>query len=375
METIPLGVLVDRNIIRATLAGHVPYENLDLYRRGAPCQVCFFSFADLDLPHRAVNAYILDANGGLTRRRVGLPPVIHYRAVAASHADKQLAGNLARMRGPRLFNTPHVSGKWNHCRWLRAEPDLNLHVPETRRYDGERSLVELLSHHKAVVLKRIWGSMGIGIIRVRRTPSGFIWECGTGAVHPCRTLAEVVVGIRGQTSNHDYIVQQSLELAMCRGHRFDMRCAVQRDGTGEWQFVGSSARLAGKDRIATNVARGGSGMKTMPVLRAVLGESASERMADVKSLAMRAAEVLGQRERHLADLGLDIAISADGRVWFLEANSRQMRYSFRLSRQWPQYRACYRLPMEYGYSLLPPSMVPPSLVPQTTAKLNPGPDA
>lgn len=354
MESIPLGILVDRRVIQAAKAGRIPYEDLKLYRQTAPCPICFFSFADLDLPHQAVHAYTFDAQNRLQRRRIALPPVIHYRTIAFGKADRQMAGTLAHIRGWRLYNHPLVSGKWNHCRWLRADPVLRNNVPETRRYDGQRSLAELLARHKAVVIKRIWGSMGVGILCVRRVDGGYTWEHGTGAVHHCRNLAEVVAGLHGQTHGHDYIVQQMLDLARCRGHRFDMRCVVQRDATGAWRFVGSLSKLAGKNRIATNVAQGGAALPTPTVLKEVFGDAAAERMADIERLALQIATLLARRERHLADLGLDMAVTEDGRAWFIEANTRQMRYGFRLTNQRPEYRNSYRLPLEYGFSLLKP---------------------
>jgi hypothetical protein len=153
-------------------------------------------------------------------------------------------------------------------------------------------------------------------------------------------------------ADHQYLVQQSLQLARYRGRNFDLRCVVQRDGTGVWRFVGACLRLSGRNRIATNVSRGGRALRPLPILRAVFGEEAVGKYTDLQNFSIQVAAALTRHERGLADLGLDLAFGADGRLWFIEANSRPMRYSLSRSRQWARYRESYRLPMEYGYSLL-----------------------
>jgi glutathione synthase/RimK-type ligase-like ATP-grasp enzyme len=256
------------------------------------------------------------------------------------------------LRGQRFYNPPHIPGKLTHCCWLRAEAELRDNVPETIRYTGAKSLGLLLSHHPAVVLKRNWGSLGIGILRVRHSAGGFIWEAGTGPRHRCAGLAAVASGMRSRTAGHQYLVQQSLQLARYRGRSFDLRCVVQRDGTGAWSFVGACLRLSGRNRIATNVAQGGRALKPMPILRSVFGEEAVGKYTDLQHFSVQVATALTRHQRGLADLGLDLAFGADGRLWFIEANTRPMRYSLSRSRQWARYRESYRLPMEYGYSLL-----------------------
>jgi hypothetical protein len=352
LATIPLGVMVDRGTIRTALTGRTPDENIRLYAREAPCPVCFFSFSGLDPARGMVRAYVYNAKGRLIRRHTALPKAIHYRTIAFSQHDRRLATYLARRRGSRLYNHPRVSGKLWHCRWLSADPELHERVPETARYAGARSLHAMLSRHDAVVLKRVWGSLGIGMLRVRREGDAFVWEKGTGRIRRCLNLTGAAAQLRHQTAGRRYLIQQWLDLARYHGHRFDLRCVVQRDGTGAWRFVGACLRLSGQNRLATNLARGARALKPLPILREVFGEEADAKYADLERFAIQVATVLASHERRLADLGIDAAFSTDGRLWFIEANSRATRHVFNRSLQWDAYRESFRLPMEYGHALV-----------------------
>lgn len=315
---IPLGVLVERAAIHKAQTGRTPHEDFRLYSSGAPCAVCFFSFSDLVLARRSVHAYVYDSRGRLVRRRIALPEVIHYRTVARSDCDRRATTVLVHLRGQRLYNPPHIPGKLSHCYWLRAEPELHDRVPETIHYTGAKSLGLLLSHHPSVVLKRNWGSLGIGILRVRHSAGGFIWEAGTGPRHHCAGLATVASGVRSRIADHQYLVQQSLQLARYRGRSFDLRCVVQRDGTGAWRFVGACLRLSGRNRIATNVARGGRALRPMPILRAVFGEEALGKYADLQHFSVQIAAAVGPLSGELPP--------AD-EVWLFAASAEADRFS------------------------------------------------
>lgn len=349
MDDAPVGVLLDRIVLRAARNGRPTYENLRFYRQFARSGVCFFSFDGVDLANERVRAYAFDADGRLTKRNQPLPRVIHYRAIASNPRDRQLAGTLARLPDHHVFNHPFCGGKLRNCQWLAEDPELRAHVPETRRYRGAKTLAALLARHPAVVLKPIWGSLGLGLIRIRRARGGdFTWETGTGGQRHCRTVAAISRAIRKRTAVKSYLAQQWLDLAAYQGHRFDVRASIQRGGDGNWRVSGLTAKVGGHNRIATNVARGGRAVSLSKVLPAAFGTDADNCYERLSDLGLRIAATLAKHEPRAADYGLDLCLTKDGRPWFLEANHRDLRYSFRDAGDRYMWSQTYRNPMRYA---------------------------
>lgn len=354
MLAVPIGVLLDRRVLRAAVAGRATYENLDFYRQFARPGVCFFTFDGVDLRRGRVLAYVFDRDRRLTARGLPLPRIVHYRAVAIAKRDRRLAAALVRRPGLIVFNDPRCGGKLRNALWLAADPATRAHVPETLRYDGPRALGTLLAKYPAVILKPVWGSLGLGLIRVRRTPDGYAWETGNSVrPHFCRTLAALAAELGERVARRPYLVQRALDLALYRGRPFDVRVSVQRGGDGEWRVAGMVAKVAGRNRIATNVARGGRAVNLLVVLSEVFGPAAADRCAEaLAGLGLRAAAVLSRHERGMADYGFDLCLTKDGHPWFLEANHRDLRYSFRDSGDRALWANTYRNPMEYAAHLL-----------------------
>lgn len=354
MLAVPIGVLLDRSVLRAAVAGRPTYENLSFYREFARPGVCFFTFDGIDLKRGRVLAYVFDRDRRLTARTLPLPRIVHYRAVAVAKRDRRLAGALVRRPGVVVFNNPRCGGKLRNALWLAADPRTGAHVPQTLRYNGSRALRALLAKYPAVLLKPIWGSLGLGLIRVRREAGGYAWETGR-SVRPrfCRSLAALAAALDKRVGRRPYLVQRALDLATYRGHPFDVRVSVQRGGDGEWRVSGMVAKVGGRNRIATNVARGGRAVNLLTVLSEAFGPAAAGRCAEeLAGLGLKAAAVLARHERGMADYGFDLCLTKDGHPWFLEANHRDLRYSFRDAGDRDLWANTYRNPMEYATYLL-----------------------
>jgi glutathione synthase/RimK-type ligase-like ATP-grasp enzyme len=208
----------------------------------------------------------------------------------------------------------------------------------------------MLKRHRCVYLKPVYGSGGVGIVRIsRHGETYFVRYSGrrTSKAVSAGGLAGALSGI-----GRHYLVQQGLDLAYLRGSTYDVRSIVQKNGDGEWQVTGKAARIGKKYAITSNLHTGGYARTVPAVLQACFPDRALEIEQEIDQLALRVAEVMDQKAGPLCDLGLDMGIDRQGKVWLIEVNSKPGRKVFRHTGDVEARWRSIETPMAYARYLL-----------------------
>jgi hypothetical protein len=121
-----------------------------------------------------------------------------------------------------------------------------------------------------------------------------------------------------------YLLQPCLSLGRIGGRPFDIRVMVQRmDSRHPWKVTGWLAKLAGPGFVVTNIAR--SRGKVLP-LRAAIRLSnipaSPDLFLNIRRLSLAAARCLGKTYPTLREIGLDLGVDTEGKLWIIEANFR-----------------------------------------------------
>jgi glutathione synthase/RimK-type ligase-like ATP-grasp enzyme len=121
-----------------------------------------------------------------------------------------------------------------------------------------------------------------------------------------------------------YQAQQGLNLIEIQKRPVDFRAVVQKNATGKWTLTSVVARTASSQHFVSNLARGGT-LSTVSeaVARSNIfagKEGASKRL---RTAALTIAEGIDKHiPAHFGELGIDLALDTNGRVWLLEVNSK-----------------------------------------------------
>ncbi|WP_339279120.1 YheC/YheD family protein [Paenibacillus sp. FSL W8-1187] len=218
--------------------------------------------------------------------------------------------------------------KWEQYGVLRAGPPLDARLPETRLLEKD-ALSNMLQRHPSVVLKPRDGSFGTNIIFIQRTETGaYRMQHENNAITMSGT-DEVLEWLWIESKGRGYIVQERIRLARIGRRPFDIRVMVQRKkaASSPWTVTGSYAKVAAKGYLVTNVAS-----RPIPLLRALKSARIEDRSlpAKVARAALEAAERLGERYPDLRQVGFDIGIDRERRIWIIEGNYQPALRPFRL---------------------------------------------
>jgi len=301
-----------------------------------------FSPLDVDWERKRVKAYVPKGRGWKTVRRP-LPDVVHDRVWGLT-PEKAKASQAALRRleaefGIPVFN-PDFGDKLEVHALLAQDPDLARHLPETLPLSAE-AVEKLAGSHRTLFIKPVRGRQGKGITKAERTAAG--WKAAkqtdSGVAKGAAKDAEALVAFaaRGRDPG-EFLVQQGLELARAGRSAVDIRAIVQRDGRGRWRVSAIGARVGRRGGFVSNLHAGGKAVSIESLARRLSGRvKAKQLSSSARALALKVAEKMGGAHPLLGELGLDLGLDKNGKLWILEVNRQPGRALFsraRLLRSW-----------------------------------------
>lgn len=359
MSQDTVGILLNSSMYRGIPTRRTGQEWITGYEEAAQeygLTPVFLRLAGIDPAGGRCLAYVY--NGiEYVEQQLPLPAVIHNRALYPRLAARKRLQSL-NARGITIFNTTNRYGKDFIHRLLWSAPHLRPYLPASMPLTPS-NLRNMMTRHTDLILKPIRGSVGHGVMRLRHLPSSG-WEltdATTLGQRQWRTIrlhrGQLPPGVRHMLRRTPYLVQERIPLAEYEQRPIDLRITVQRGGGGDWSVTGRFAKVAAAGSFVCNLARGGEAHPAEELLAKVLPEQiVPAALAHVNELALTISRYLGNRLPHLADLGLDIGLSASGKPYFIECNGRDQRYGFRKAGLLEAWKDSYRQPMAYARYLL-----------------------
>lgn len=317
--------------------------------------VYFFTPHDLRSTSEKVEGWAL--TGQEYKSSFPVPDVIYNRLPSRKLdglPELQLFLNRAKsVFGTRVFNEKYLDKTEVFGALRKYKPALR-YLPESHPYTGTAQLRRMCTRYRSVFLKPVTGSLGKGIIRITRKPSGGYWvdvsTVGTNTRQSYGSLDALIQALAGKLKVNRYQIQRGLELIRVGTRPVDFRALAQKDRNGKWHITSVVARIAGSDRFVSNVAQGGT---IGPVKQTVAKSNLAVGKSGVTERLKRAAATIARGidaciPAHFGELGIDLAVDrSTGRVWLLEVNSKPAKNDSGLLNEAQGIRPSVRLLVQY----------------------------
>lgn len=262
---------------------------------------------------------------------VPFPQVIYDRVPnrRAEHSPivKQVKNRLQKEYGVPWFN-PGFFNKWEIVDSIQNHPIAVQYLPKTFDF-SHQSLKRSLEAYPSVYIKPKNTSHGVGIKYIRKVDGGIICLENKRAGSVEKKYDKMMDFLNKEFHDHhpsQYIIQQGITLPESNGHPYDFRVHTNKDGKGQWQISAVAVKVGGADRMTTHVAYGGE-VKT---LGEIYGrKKALDILEKLKDAAITLSEIIDQETEDLiGELGLDLVVDHEERVWLFEANAKPGRIIF-----------------------------------------------
>jgi glutathione synthase/RimK-type ligase-like ATP-grasp enzyme len=292
--------------------------------------VYFFTPNDIESNRPNLNGWTY--SGYWRKHALPLPDVVHNRLTSRKLENKPSVQHLIKevksAHGASVFNEKFLD-KTEVFQALKNEPAVTGYLPESYALRNYAMLKSMCSKHPIIFLKPVRGSLGKGIIRISRQGSG-AYSCHFTNVNGARSqnyssIAKVFSAISSKMKVTRYQIQQGLNLIRVSGRPVDFRALVQKTTGGQWAITSIVARIAGSNHFVSNLAKGGTLSRVKEALQKsnLSADTASGVSARLRKASIDIAKgIESSIPYHFGELGVDLAVDVNGKVWLLEVNSK-----------------------------------------------------
>jgi glutathione synthase/RimK-type ligase-like ATP-grasp enzyme len=215
----------------------------------------------------------------------------------------------------------------------------------------------MLNKYHHVYMKPITGSQGKNIIKVSQLgrPKSYEYQYQIKqrrVFEKAGNLQELERKLRSFMGSKRYLAQQQINLLRKDGCIMDLRVMTQKNRIGKWTVTGNAFRIGKAGSITSNISGGGSVGDVQTLLNLYFDKTqVKEIMNDIDFLALETARTMETRLGPTGELGIDIGVDQNGKIWLIEANLKPARKIFLLMKDNEARLMSVRRPIEYSIYL------------------------
>jgi glutathione synthase/RimK-type ligase-like ATP-grasp enzyme len=260
---------------------------------------------------------------GWTKETVPVPKLVLVINEPFRERDRQVGAWLASAtraltaRGPDKADLPTVLADTPVARYLIPQRLLPAD-------DLTNALDAWLAEHGASVIKPADGMRGGGIRTIE--PAGDRWRTRYRAEAYEGPMADVVgrvaESIAGRMAYRRYIVQRLIDSTLADGRATAIRVDVHKTPQGGWLVTKHYARLSDPGHVVANLTQSGYQAETSKFLSRNYRRP-QEMFDESLALALATAEHMDRHpDAAIFELGVDILVDGNEKLWLVEANVR-----------------------------------------------------
>ncbi|MCD8502688.1 MAG: YheC/YheD family protein [Bacillaceae bacterium] len=208
------------------------------------------------------------------------------------------------------------------------DESLRASIPDTIKLEDYDSFIAKLNEHQTIYVKPVNGSKGRGILRIEKEVDGFVVYYSSFSTSETTTFRSSYVlykRLMERIKHLPYLIQQKIDLITIDDRSIDFRILCIKNTKGQWKVISSVARVSPEENMVSNIAQGGLQLKTFELLKDLYEpEQAKKYLSELHQFALNVANSLSSNDclGLLGELGIDIGLDENGKLWLIEVNSK-----------------------------------------------------
>ncbi|MBU9723617.1 MULTISPECIES: YheC/YheD family protein [Bacillaceae] len=306
---------------------------------------------DINIKNQSISGYYYNPNvkskeSSWVYGTFPYPSAVYTR----THLKKKVKKELVRKIGTSIFND--IFNKWTFRNIVHSNKETRKFLPHTEQFTDVGQVKRLLKRYNTIYLKPRYGSLGKGIVMIRRRKRSYVLMDPYRKKRSFSNWSQLHDFLK-KFLTKNYIIQQGVPTKYQK-RNVDFRIYMQKDKNREWQVQGLVARVAKKGSVITNSHHRYKALYGHELIKKMFSLSQEETnkvITEINNASIKVCKVIDKSDKKIGDVALDLIIDKNLKIWFLELNLRYQHTTFN-NNQFPDiYKKIMPVPLEYAKTL------------------------
>lgn len=300
------------------------------------CFCYYFSFEHVDLENKKVKGFTFNPIlKKWVHRWFPMPNVVYDMGIIFHDEEMPLVDKVRSYfkndPDTHLINTQKSFSKWRTYKRLSKYNEINHYIPYTEMYTGMDDVFSMLQKYKFIFLKSFYGTQGKDVLSIKQNDNRYKLNFNDRGIKELvlddtKQLEEIV---KNFINGEYFIIQQGIRLLKFNGRSLDFRVLIEKNEKGQWEAIYNHCRIAKNKLTITSQSQGGDFalyeqlyplLKNSPYSKGYIPNNQELVDATIK-IAYYIEKEFGPQ----GELGMDMAIDDEGKIWFIEVNARPFK--------------------------------------------------
>ncbi|WP_332634779.1 YheC/YheD family protein [Halalkalibacter flavus] len=356
-----IGVFINNGVIRKlnnqnyNLTSYFRLEMLANESIKAGTTLYFFSALDVNLKNSTIRGtYFNEYEGIWKKKKFPLPDILYDRSGGFLKSQRRKVKSIRRKfskLGIKKVNSQGHFNKWRTYEVLKKVPELQPHLPQTKRCKDLIDLRSFMKNKEKIYIKGINGSRGRKIIRLKKNKDGSFelkYFINQLVVKHVQSLDDVYKFLRTFFKGKQFIIQQAIPLMSINNRLVDFRAEVQRNKSGDLEVVGVSVRFGMQNSPITIHSKAYSFGEFFDKFFNYSVDEIIRKRNNVDSFLKKVYENVEANFGSFGEIGIDFGMDDQGGLWFIECNAKSAKVSLHKAYDEETVKKAFLNPLEYG---------------------------
>ena len=278
----------------------------------------YFTPGKVDIENQKINGKYYE-NGVWIDKDYPFPDVIYNASYPLSEKAERTVDYLSE-RIP--FTSHSIGNKSSVQNRIKNGKDFKQYLIPTRELTNFKDLLDMINLYPKIIMKPISGHQGEGILFIEKEDDEFkINNAGKISIYKKEELLDLVLL---KMQEQEYLVQRFISCHIKSGHVYDLRLHVQKNGEGKWVITSIYPRIGPLGSVTSNLGSGGY----TAYLDHFFKKEFNDDWFNIKRTLEHFSLIFYIHFDSLYDglsldeLGIDVGIDENQRLWLFEVNWR-----------------------------------------------------
>jgi glutathione synthase/RimK-type ligase-like ATP-grasp enzyme len=277
----------------------------------------YFSYNHVDFDNMKINGWMYE-EGKWIQKQVDFPAVVINSCNPKTENQTKI---LRRIKKYAILTSFPVGNKMKvYKKVKKAKLFASYLIPSTTLLNSEE-LISFLKKQPRAVIKPLSGNHGKKVFFIEKTEKQYKLTEESNIMY--MNEKELNRYLQPIITAQKFLMQPFIECKTKNGLPYDFRLHVQKNGEGKWEITLIYPRISGNAKMISNISSGGYRGELDSFLKDEFEDDSRKVKESLEEFALTFSAHFDTLYEHSFDeLGIDVAIDANQRLWLFEVNWR-----------------------------------------------------